>query len=81
PIDDLSDDEVKIMIKDKGYFDIEINPSGTGIAHKYQIRVDGKIIYDHATGLMWQESGSDDKMPYEGTKSYIKAFNTDFHRY
>ncbi|MDR4497137.1 MAG: DUF1566 domain-containing protein [Candidatus Scalindua sp.] len=76
PINDFSEDEVEIMIKEKGYFDSEINPSGTGIAHNYQIRADGKIIYDHATGLMWQQSGSDDKMPYVDTKSYIKALNS-----
>ena len=75
PIDDFSEDEVEIMIKEKGYFDSEINPTGTGIAHNYQIRADGKIIYDHATGLMWQQSGSDDEKPYEDAKSYIKALN------
>ena len=75
PINDFSEDEVEIMIKEKGYFDSEINPSGTGISHNYEIRADGKVIYDHATGLMWQQSGSDDKKPYEDTKSYIKALN------
>ena len=75
PLDDLSEDEVKIMIKEKGYFDYELNPSGTGISHNYEIRADGKVVYDHATGLAWQQSGSDDEKPYEDAKSYIKALN------
>jgi len=34
-----------------------------------------ETITDYATGLMWQKSGSDNRLPYEKTKEYIKELN------
>lgn len=35
----------------------------------------GEVILDHATGLMWQKSGSDNYLPYEKAQSYIDELN------
>jgi hypothetical protein len=32
----------------------------------------GDMVFDHATGLMWQKSGSPNYMPYENAQAYIK---------
>ncbi|MCP4183707.1 MAG: DUF1566 domain-containing protein, partial [Hyphomicrobiales bacterium] len=37
----------------------------------------GEVVLDHATGLMWQKSGSDDYMEYEVAKTYIEKLNKD----
>ncbi len=37
----------------------------------------GKVVIDHATGLMWQKSGSEERLTYQDTESYIKKLNKD----
>lgn len=40
------------------------------IQHNYEDR--GDVIIDHATGLMWDKSGSDGAMPYDQAKEYAE---------
>ncbi|MDR4497141.1 MAG: DUF1566 domain-containing protein [Candidatus Scalindua sp.] len=75
PREDLTEDKAQIMVKKKGYFDTKVNTSGAGITHEYEIRVDGMVVHDHATGLMWQQSGSEKAMSYKKAKAYIEALN------
>ncbi|GAK60730.1 hypothetical protein U27_00628 [Candidatus Vecturithrix granuli] len=35
----------------------------------------GEVIVDHATGLMWQQSGSDNWLLYEGAQKYVADLN------
>lgn len=35
----------------------------------------GDVIADHATGLMWQQSGSDERMTYAEAQAYIEELN------
>jgi len=44
------------------------------IQHYYKDNEDGTIT-DHATGLMWQKSGSDNFINYENSKVYIGEIN------
>jgi hypothetical protein len=37
----------------------------------------GEIVVDHATGLMWQKSGSDKHLSYAKVKKYVKKLNDD----
>jgi hypothetical protein len=37
----------------------------------------GKIVIDHATGLMWQKSGSTKCIPYQQAQEYVKKLNKD----
>jgi hypothetical protein len=37
----------------------------------------GPVIIDHATGLMWQTSGSDYWLPYEEARNYIQNLNRE----
>ena len=52
----LSPDTVQIMLRNKGIFDSRRNPSGHGISHRYEAQNGVTVVYDHATGLMWQQS-------------------------
>ncbi|MBA3010064.1 MAG: DUF1566 domain-containing protein [Desulfobacula sp.] len=40
-------------------------------------RGNGGTVTDKITGLMWQQSGSNDLMPYTGVKKYIEKLNED----
>ncbi|ODS31799.1 MAG: hypothetical protein SCARUB_03085 [Candidatus Scalindua rubra] len=75
PIEDLTEDEVKIMLKDKGFFDSELNKTAKGFSNNYELQHDGKVVFDRASGLMWQQSGSYKDMAYKKAKSYIMALN------
>lgn len=75
PIEDLTEDEVKIMLKDKGFFDSTRNKTAKGFSNNYELQHDGKVVFDKASGLMWQQSGSDKEMAYKKAKSYIMALN------
>ncbi|MCP4289089.1 MAG: DUF1566 domain-containing protein, partial [Gammaproteobacteria bacterium] len=39
--------------------------------------VQGEVVVDHATGLMWQQSGSDDELTYEDAQKYIEKLNQE----
>lgn len=50
--------------------------------NKFEVQKDGKVIYDKATGLMWQQSGSEKDMTYDETRNYIRQLNLeDFANY
>ena len=72
PIQDFSEEAAEIMIKDMGFFDTEWNITGIGFPNQYELGENGKVVYDHASGLMWEQSGSDN-MPYDEIKYYIET--------
>ncbi|MBD3307271.1 DUF1566 domain-containing protein, partial [candidate division KSB3 bacterium] len=37
----------------------------------------GEVVVDHATGLMWQKSGSDIWLSYQKAETYIKILNQE----
>ena len=76
PIQGYSEQAVKAMLKDKGFFDTRMNSEAPGFSHKYKVQKDGKVVYDHASGLMWQQSGSAERMAYKEVKAYINALNS-----
>lgn len=39
-------------------------------------RKGGKVVYDHASSLMWQQSGSTKEMEYKNAKAYVEALNS-----
>ena len=73
----LSPETVQIMLRNKGIFDSRRNSSGHGISHKYEAQNGETVVYDHATGLMWQQSGSRNDMNYERAKNYISELNRE----
>jgi len=64
----VSDDEFKAVFGlDKNRRPLEY------IRNDFENR--GEVVVDHATGLMWQKSGSDDYMSYEEAQEYVKKLN------
>lgn len=55
------------------------NPTGTGIQNNFekQSKNGGAVVIDHASGLMWQQSGSKEYMNYKEAKEYIQKINTE----
>ncbi len=50
------------------------NPTGKGFVNQFEPQTIGKdkVVFDRASGLMWQQGGSDEYMFYKDTEAYIK---------
>lgn len=79
----LSEDEAGAMLKRHNFFSREsfwnknhCNPRGD-FANNYESKVinGDKVVLDHATGLMWHQSGSEDNMPYRYAKQWVEDLN------
>ncbi len=82
PLEKLPGEQVAKMLKQYGFYCKEhewskpwANPAGKGIQHKYEAAESGKVIVDKTTGLMWQQSGSENYMVYSDAQEYIKELN------
>lgn len=73
----LSLDEVKWMLKDKVFFDVLKNKYARGFANVLEIHWNRPVIYDRASGLMWQCSGSPKIMWYSQAEAYIARLNQE----
>ncbi|NUM78266.1 DUF1566 domain-containing protein, partial [candidate division KSB1 bacterium] len=71
------DNRVTDRFKKLGYYDRSRNPDGKGIKHQYEIvkRHGEKLVVDHATGLTWQQSGSEGRINYFAAEKYILDLN------
>lgn len=72
-IETLSQEEVKKMLKEKLLFDNDWNKTGGELRHKYELLENGKnkIIMDHITDLVWQQSGSEGQLDYTNAQNYV----------
>ncbi len=80
----LSVSSVKAMLKQHNFFCREYdwskeycNPDGNGFDNEFEKQNNGQVVYDNASGLTWQQSGSDEYMTYKSAKSYITKLNSD----
>ena len=81
---ELSKESVKAMLNKLNFYCGEIvwsreycNPYGSGFDNKFEQKISGKVVYDHASGLMWQQAGSDEYMTYDKALFYITKLNRD----
>lgn len=77
PEEVLSPEVVQSMLREKRLFDSRRNADGYGVSHKYEMQKNGKIVYDHVSGLMWQQAGSWNDMNYRDVKNYISSLNKE----
>ncbi|MGH7595548.1 MAG: TIR domain-containing protein [bacterium] len=77
PINPLSEDAVKEMLREKNFYDKHKNSSGKGIRHEYEIleRHGVVLVIDRATGLMWQKGGSKNYWDFKDAEAYIQKLN------
>lgn len=78
----LSESDVKAMLRKYDFFCYEYewskdwsNPQGKGIDHKFTIRQNGEMVFDHATGLMWQQGGSSESISFLEAEKYVRDSN------
>jgi len=77
----LSRSEIQAVLVDKDLYDYRLNPEGSSFRNDYEILENGNVILDHASGLMWQQSGSDKQIYYSEVASYIEGLNSQqFYR-
>jgi hypothetical protein len=69
--------EVKSMLKKHNFFDKYKNENAPGFANEFELQKNGQVVYDRASGLMWQQAGSSYYMNYEKAKEYISQLNRD----
>lgn len=81
PLQKLSRAAVNEMLKQEDFFDSRNYKSGKGLAHEYEkIQRDGvTLVTDQATGLTWQQSGSENSMNFEKAKTYVQKLNSEKH--
>lgn len=77
PLQNYSLDDVKNMLKEKGFFDFRWNDLGKGPKHDYEmIEQNGeKLVRDHATALVWQQGGSKESLTYNAAEEYVQELN------
>ena len=75
----LDKNAVQEMLREFDFFDKSWNKNVKGIEHVYQEVSSGKakVVVDYATNLMWQQSGSTNRMTYPGAQEYIEKLNRD----
>jgi len=76
----LSSSAVETMLKRRDFFDSNWNKSGDFI-NKYEAKTINreKVVIDHATGLMWHQSGSEERISYDKAKQWIDDLNRRSH--
>jgi hypothetical protein len=85
PRDDLSNAEVVRMIKEYDFYVYyeakwggvreRANPGGKGIDNDFVLQKGGRVVLDRATGVMWQQSGSEEEIPFALLQDYIDELN------
>ena len=79
PEAELSIGSVKDMLKDKGFFEVDYNKTASGFSNEYELQSEGEVVYDHASGLTWQRSGSSmsEWMSFNDAKEYVSRLNRE----
>jgi len=71
----LSEETVKIMIENRGFFDSIRNKAASGFANNFELQNEGLTVLDRASGLLWQQSGSPGAMSLPNAMNYIAQLN------
>ncbi len=75
----LSGDSVIEMLEDNSFYDRDWNNTALGFPNDYKLLNDGKVVLDHASGLMWQQSGSAKDISYDEARKYVAMLNSDHY--
>lgn len=75
----LSSDALQAVLVRHGFFEARRHPSGRGPVHRYDVRMAGTmaLVSDGATGLVWQQGGSERPMPFESVRAHLDRLNAD----
>ncbi len=70
----LSEAEVEKVIREHNLFDALYNAAGQIFPNQFELMLQDRVVFDHATGLMWQRSGSD-KIDYRVIRKWLQTLN------
>lgn len=73
----LSNDDVNQMLKTNDFFEKNRNKLGNSFNNQFELQKINhhKIIVDHASGLIWQQGGSSEPMPFNKAKIWVEELN------
>ena len=74
---ELSEADVKALLKKHDFFDSDYNKTGNGFKQQFEAKtIKGeKVVFDKASDLMWQQSGSPKYINFDAAKKYIDDLN------
>ena len=74
---ELSHHEIETMFSKHNFFDNVENIDTLGFRNQYELKIikKHKIIYDHASGVIWQQSGSLTSTGYKEAQIWLKNLN------
>lgn len=74
----ISINEVKMMINEKGFFDKYWNKAGNFENHYESKKIKNDlIVIDHFTGLVWHQSGSEDFLNLTEAREWLNDLNNN----
>ena len=73
----LSGEFVMDMLKDRGFYDRDWNSSASGFLNDFCLQKNDEVVFDRASGLMWQQSGTAKDISYDEAKKYVAQLNSD----
>jgi formylglycine-generating enzyme required for sulfatase activity len=74
----LTDADIDRLVRDHNFFDTHRNPGGTFISHLVaEYYGSDQVVFDQASGLVWQQSGSPRYMDWNAAKTYIHQLNDE----
>lgn len=71
----LSQQNVRNMLTAHELYDFNLNRSAAGFPNSFEKLAEGQVVFDYATGLLWQQSGSHYRMFASSAGSYIDSLN------
>jgi TIR domain./Protein of unknown function (DUF1566). len=73
----LSENDVNEIFKIHNFFEKNRNKHGSGFKNHFELHKIGqhKIILDYHSGLIWQQGGSSEPMPFKQAKFWIEELN------
>ncbi len=73
----LSEDDVKEMLKRNNFFEKNRNNTGYCFNNQFEIQKinHDKLILDHTSGLLWQQGGSSKSMSFKQAKLWTQELN------
>lgn len=80
PHEQLGAADITLLIRKRGYFEINRNPTASGPDHHYQyiesVGAAGHLIRDEQFRLLWQVAGSEERLPYDEALRYVQQLST-----
>lgn len=72
-----SDEAIKTSFASYDFYDAKFNPAGKGLMNQYESKIlqNAVVVVDNATGLMWQQAGSEKTLDTQASGEYIRRLN------